>query len=355
MYVEGGKSMQAIANFLYDKDVMTKGKKPLSKDQIKKILTNPFYYGHFRYGGEVHDSKQPAIISKQLYNRVQTVLARRCHPQKNTTAPQVFCGLLRCGACGMTITAEKKIKHQRNGNIHEYVYYRCTCKSKTMKCTEPAVTESQLLSQLAEILQDYALPKTWTDEFHTMLNEDEKKAEQSSGVFISQAQEQIKSLQSKLQRLLDSYLDQDIDQATYKTKQAKLMSEKKSLEEQIGKLTLAANAWIEPMRQWINQASDLNTIAKTSDPSAIKEALVKIEGLNLFLKSKKAQPTAAPEISPPFGIWVLLRKTLEKQALARLNSLKNTFLVLEVGLEPTKPYGGRFTVSCDCHYTIPAQ
>lgn len=29
-------------------------------------------------------------------------------------------------------------------------------------------------------------------------------------------------------------------------------------------------------------------------------------------------------------------------------------LVLEVGLEPTKPYGGRFTVSCDCHYTIPA-
>ncbi len=29
-------------------------------------------------------------------------------------------------------------------------------------------------------------------------------------------------------------------------------------------------------------------------------------------------------------------------------------MVLEVGLEPTKPKGGRFTVSCDCHYTIPA-
>ena len=29
-------------------------------------------------------------------------------------------------------------------------------------------------------------------------------------------------------------------------------------------------------------------------------------------------------------------------------------VVLEVGLEPTKPKGGRFTVSCDCHYTIPA-
>ena len=44
----------------------------------------------------------------------------------------------------------------------------------------------------------------------------------------------------------------------------------------------------------------------------------------------------------------------EKAALASDNFPKNYSLVLEVGLEPTKPYGGRFTVSCDCHYTIPA-
>lgn len=41
-----------------------------------------------------------------------------------------------------------------------------------------------------------------------MLAEDEKKAEQSSGVFIADARNKIGSLQSKLQRLLDSYLDQ---------------------------------------------------------------------------------------------------------------------------------------------------
>lgn len=47
----------------------------------------------------------------------------------------------------------------------------------------------------------------------------------------------------KLQRLLDGYLDQDIDQQTYRTRQGELMSEKKSLEEQIGKLTLVADKW----------------------------------------------------------------------------------------------------------------
>ena len=88
------------------------------------------------------------------------------------------------------------------------------------------------------------------------------------------------------------------------------------------------------MRQWLNQASDLNTIAKTAASSAIKEALVKIEGLNLFLKSKKAQPTASPAIAPPFGIWVWLRQTLEKTGATRLKSLENPFLVPRAGFEP---------------------
>ena len=39
------------------------------------------------------------------------------------------------------------------------------------------------------------------------------------------------------------------------------------------------------------------------------------------------------------------------------NSLEQAIfisMVLEVGLEPTEAEAGRFTVSCDCHYAIPA-
>ena len=334
MYAEGNYTIQDIADFLKSRGIMTKGGLPLHRDQIKNMLANPFYYGHFRYAGEIHEGKHKGIIEKSLFDRVQAVVAKRCHPQKGATAPQVFCGLLRCGVCRMAITAEKKVKHQKNGNVHEYVYYRCSRKSKVIKCTEPAVTEPVLLAQLADIAQGYALPKSWANALNEMLNEDEKKAEQSSGLLIADAQSKIDDLQSKLQRLLDSYLDQDIDQATYKAKQAELMSDKKSLEEQIGKLTLAANAWVEPMRYWLKQASDLNKIAKTAEPSDIKEALVKIEGLNLFLKSKKAQPTAALVISPPCAIWVLLRKTLEKTAPEGGNFPKSSFLVAGAGFEP---------------------
>ena len=336
LYAKGNKKLQDIADLLKDKGVMTKGNKSLSKDQIKYMLTNPFYYGHFRYGGEVHEGKHKAIIEKRLFDRVQAVIVSRGHKTKGVIDPQIFCGLLRCGACNMAITAEKKTKHQKNGNTHEYVYYRCTRKSKIIKCIEPAINERELTPQLVDILQGYALPKSWAEQLETMLGKDEKQAEQSSGVFIADAQSKIGNLQSRLQRLLDSYLDQDIDQPTYKAKQAELMSEKRSLEEQISNLTLAANAWVEPMRQWLKQATDLNRIIKNSEPVAMKQAFSQIEGLNLFLKSKKAQPTAAPAaFLPPETIWSALRAAIEKAALTRRDSDFFPILVPRVGFEPT--------------------
>jgi hypothetical protein len=61
---------------------------------------------------------------------------------------------------------------------------------------------------------------------------------------------------------------------------------------------------------------------------AKKEALLQIEGLNLFLKSKKAQPTAAPNsFLPPENIWSALRAAKEKRAQMRSNFPKSSFLV----------------------------
>jgi len=203
LYAKGDQRLEDIARFLASKGILTKSGKQFPKDKIKRMLTNPFYYGHFRYFGEIHEGKHKAIISKKLFDEVQATLAKRGRPQKGATAPQIFCGLLRCATCNLAITAEKKVKHQKNGNIHEYVYYRCTRKHKTIRCTEPAVTESDLATQLTDILHSYAMPKSWAEQLETMLAADEKKAEQSSDVFVANAQTRLASLQGKLQRLLD--------------------------------------------------------------------------------------------------------------------------------------------------------
>ena len=91
------------------------------------------------------------------------------------------------------------------------------------------------------------------------------------------------------------------------------------------------------MRQWLKQAVSLKKIAKSGEHSAIKSAFLEMDGLNLFLKTKQAQPTAARSSSSlPENIRSLLCKTKEKTAHERRISNFCPFLVRMRGLEPPR-------------------
>ena len=336
LYARGDQRLEDISHFFASKGVLTRGGKPFKKDKIKHILSNPFYYGHFRYVGELYEGKHTPILTKKLFDKVQSVLIERGRPRKaNHNYPKVFCGLLRCGSCGLMITGETRTKIQKNGNIHTYTYYHCTKKRKDMKCFEPHIRQEVLDEQLSNLLNEYALPDSWTTSLIKMLDTDESQAEQSTGVFIADTTNKITSLQSKLQQLLDSYLDQDIDRETYVAKKAELMSEKKSLEEQNSKLTLTSNTWVEPMRNWLKRANSICKITGNDDLLAKKSLAKEIFGSNLFLQSQKTQPPAAAiSFSPPKNIWSALRTTKEKAALTGDNFQKSPNLAGVEGFEP---------------------
>ena len=159
--------------------------------------------------------------------------------------------------------------------------------------------EEALDDSLADLLQEYALPDNWRTDLLARLEQDERNERSSTHTFVASAQTRIASLQSKLQRLLDSYLDQDIDRDTYLDKKAELMSEKKSLEEQSSKLTLGATAWVEPMRQWLDKANSICNLSLESDKNEKKVLAKEIFGSNLFLQNKKACSARPKSLSSP--------------------------------------------------------
>ena len=61
MYAKNESRFADIADYLYSQGIKTKGGKVYKPDKVKKILTNPFYYGHFRYLGEIHEGKHKSI------------------------------------------------------------------------------------------------------------------------------------------------------------------------------------------------------------------------------------------------------------------------------------------------------
>ena len=149
----------------------------------------------------------------------------------------------------MMITGEYKVKKQKNGNVHEYVYYHCTKKSK-LKCPEPCIRQEELDRQLSSLLiQKFSLRPDWAEELRTRLEKEKTESAQSATAFVHEGQERIRAIQTKLQRLLDGYLDQDIEREIYREEKAKLMSEKKSLEEQSTRIEQKRTGWLEPMAE----------------------------------------------------------------------------------------------------------
>ena len=70
LYAKGNQRLEDISIFFASKSITTSSGKNFPKDQIKRPLTNPFYYGHFKYAGEIYEGKHAPIISKKLFDEV---------------------------------------------------------------------------------------------------------------------------------------------------------------------------------------------------------------------------------------------------------------------------------------------
>ena len=285
--------MEDISAFFAKHHVYSKNGKPLKRDRIAYILSNPFYIGLFRYAGELHEGTHQPLISKSLFDKVQEVLTGKGRPHhKLENEPQALCGLIRCGECGCAITAEEKIKHQKNGNVHRYVYYRCTKKKGT--CSQPHIREEALSVQLSDAIKEYALPVEWAAGLAKLADADEQSALASSAVASQAMCDEIAAVSEKQKRLQAMYLDQDIERESFLEEKASLLSRKKSLQEEMASFQKGHIAWLEPLRGWIKDAETIEETAVSPSLHAKKTHAKKIFGSNLFLSDRSLVSTPTP-------------------------------------------------------------
>jgi len=90
------------------------------------------------------------------------------------------------------------------------------------------------------------LPSDWAKYLNQRLEKDKTESAQSVSAFVSENEKRITEIKIKLQRLLDGYLEQYIERETYRTEKAKLLSEKKSLEEENTRSLQKQKHWLEP-------------------------------------------------------------------------------------------------------------
>ena len=81
-FASGQYTLTKIRDKMFSLGLVNTGGKPLHLSSIFNVLTNPFYYGHFRYRGEVQEGTHKPMISKKLFDRIQEALVQNGKPRK---------------------------------------------------------------------------------------------------------------------------------------------------------------------------------------------------------------------------------------------------------------------------------
>ncbi len=121
------------------------------------------------------------------------------------------------------------------------------------------------------------------------VKEEKKQSAQSAAVVAAQKRGEIEKINLRLQKLLDSFLDEIIDREAYVAEKAKMMSQKKTLEEQISRLSQGRADWLEPMQNWILTARNAGEIAVSGSLQEKRVLAKEVFGSNLVLDRKKAR------------------------------------------------------------------
>jgi site-specific DNA recombinase len=259
LYASGAYSMQQVRIKLVE---IYDLKKSLS--QVDKILKNPFYHGVMRIKGETYFHNYTPIISEELFNLVQNRASRfKKKPFKFAGLPYYYRGIMTCGTCGCRITPERSKK--------EYIYYHCT--QHNGKHGASYIREEALTKQLRQAFLAIQPSPEQYDEVMSSLkaSHGDKTAYKERQLSILNGE--LQKIDNRMTKLYDSYLDDDIDKETYKTKQAHFKAQNISVRRKLDSIDSANNKFYENAQIVMNLVKDAPELFESSKIESRRQLL----------------------------------------------------------------------------------
>ena len=294
------------------------GGKPMTRSQIYKTLTDPFYYGEFEYpsgSGIWRQGKHQPMITKEEFDRVQQLLGRKGRPRPRTRT-FAYTGLLECGECGAAITAEEKfqiicpvcrqkfasqnkdacpkcktlIEEMKNPTLLHYTYYHCTKRKKT-DCSQKSVRVEILEKQIDELLSNIQISERFKDWAIKYLNELNDKETEENEIVLKSLQNVRVDYETRLNNLLKLKISpqnadgQLLNDEEYKKQKELLTIEKNKIDEKLGGNNYMAERWRETAEKTFDFACHARYWFHNGGLQARREILVGL-GSNLTIIDK---------------------------------------------------------------------
>jgi len=254
------------------------GGNSISRSSIYYIFSNPFYYGTFEYHGKLYKGNHKPMVTKKEFDKVQNLI----HSPTSTRPKEYkfqYTGLIKCGECGASVTAE----HKTNRFGSKYIYYHCT--KRKAQCSQKYIEEKELDEQFVSYLHSVTYDQ-YLLEFLLHISETQEDPQKNNNKMeIASLKKRLAQNEKNLSELLKIKLRELLSDEDFLSKKQELEKEKKSLERHIRKAT---DGYDSANAEAIDAFTFMTKLRQSFMSGSIEEkkAAVRHIGSNLVLTDK---------------------------------------------------------------------
>jgi DNA invertase Pin-like site-specific DNA recombinase len=247
------------------------------------MLRNPFYIGLIRVKRrkETYEGAHDHLLKKSLFDRVQAILDGKvsARPAKHDF---LFRRTLRCKSCGYSLIGERQ---------KGYVYYRCHSPSCPMTSLKEEAADGKV-SPLFLACELEAEERAYIRERIEGMkaNCQDERAEQHKALNLKLSQ-----LTARRARLTDALIDGLLDRELFEERQAALLSEKRTLEEQLANLDDSGMTGPQKLADFLERLDSAHTLYESGTTDEKRELLAKFTS-NWLATGKEVDFTPLPEV-----------------------------------------------------------
>ena len=221
-----GHSARKIIEYCNERGYRTARGARFNKNSLRSILTNDRYIGIYRFGDIVREGAIPAIIDRDLFDKVQSMYKHNFKARARGKAVEdyLLSTKLFCGHCGSPMIGESGTA--KNGAT--YRYYKCSCRKHCHTCAK----KTEHKEWIEETVVRYTIQTVLTDESirhiaaNVMAILDREAAEND---VLNQLEDSLHDTNRRINNLIAA-LENGISTDSTRTRLLQLESQKQDLE-----------------------------------------------------------------------------------------------------------------------------
>ena len=237
LYASGDYSLDSLADELTRRGLRTRPGRfpaaPISTSKLCELLHDPYYIGCIKFKGEVFEGRHEHLVSDELFDRVQVVLAeRRGRGERQRRHDHYLKGALWCGRCHDEGVESRMMMMWANGNGGRYRYFFCRRK-QLHQCDSRYVEGDAIESAVIEDYATLAFPAEMANELRLMMHQTLDEEEGATKLVHQQLTSELQRLDTQEENLLDLAADGGLAKEKIKERLGKIKRQRAKVSEQL--------------------------------------------------------------------------------------------------------------------------